>query len=402
VAKLKGVQAPAEEIDEMIRSQPMLRTLALLLTLLLAGGGELEATPSQAAPSKAAATQSSSSGGTAKPAAKSTATKPKAKKSTRPRGIPTYADSTADDIPEFDDPMVRQAAVQALGRYNGTVVVADPNTGRILSIVNQRLAFSAGFQPCSTFKPVVAVAALNEGVVTRDTMVKVARRSYMNLTEAMAHSNNPYFEVLGRQMGFETVSRYAHLFGLGEPAGYNIFEEHPGVFPAEPPRWGGVGKMSSFGEGIQLTPLQLASLAVTFANGGTLYYLQYPRTEEERRSFTPRVKRRLGIAALLPDLREGMLAAVLYGTGRRGFDPAGEQMLGKTGTCNDQGSRLGWFFSYSDQLNPRLVVAVLIRGQARRVNGATAADIAGRVYTILRERNYFALHNTTTSARASH
>jgi cell division protein FtsI/penicillin-binding protein 2 len=396
------VQAPAEEIDEMIRSQPMLRTLALLLTLLLAGGGELEATPSQAATSKAAATQSSSSGGTAKPAAKSTATKPKTKKSTRPRGIPTYADSTADDIPEFDDPMVRQAAVQALGRYNGTVVVADPNTGRILSIVNQRLAFSAGFQPCSTFKPVVAVAALNEGVVTRDTMVKVARRSYMNLTEAMAHSNNPYFEVLGRQMGFETVSRYAHLFGLGEPAGYNIFEEHPGVFPAEPPRWGGVGKMSSFGEGIQLTPLQLASLAVTFANGGTLYYLQYPRTEEERRSFTPRVKRQLGIAALLPDLREGMLAAVLYGTGRRGFDPAGEQMLGKTGTCNDQGSRLGWFFSYSDQLNPRLVVAVLIRGQARRVNGATAADIAGRVYTILRERNYFALHNTTTSTRASH
>jgi cell division protein FtsI/penicillin-binding protein 2 len=160
--------------------------------------------------------------------------------------------------------------------------------------------------------------------------------------------------------------------------------------------------MSSFGEGIQLTPLQLASLAVTFANGGTLYYLQYPRTEEERRSFTPRVKRQLGIAALLPDLREGMLAAVLYGTGRRGFDPAGEQMLGKTGTCNDQGSRLGWFFSYSDQLNPRLVVAVLIRGQARRVNGATAADIAGRVYTILRERNYFALHNTTTSTRASH
>ncbi len=319
--------------------------------------------------------------------------KPVPRKSTARKpvyGIPTYADSTKDDIPEFDDPMVRQAAVAALGRFNGTVVAVDPNSGRILSIVNQRLAFSEGFQPCSTFKPVVGVAALEQGIITRDTMVQVARRRYLNLTEALAHSNNQFFEALGRQMGFETVSHYGKLFGLGEPAGYNIFEEHPGLFPAKPPEYGGVARMSSFGEGIHVTPLQLASIGATLANGGTVYYLQYPRTTEERRGFAPIVKRKLNIEAYLPDVREGMLAAVLYGTGRSAFDPYGEQTLGKTGTCSDQGSRLGWFVSYSDQIKPRLVVAVLLRGRSRVINGHSAAEVAGRVFMRLRAENYFA------------
>ena len=339
----------------------------------------------------------------AKAPAKSAARKPTTRKTRY--GIPTYANSTKDDVPEFDDPQVRQAAVSALGRFNGTVVVVDPNNGRVLSIVNQRLAFSEGFQPCSTFKPVVGIAALEEGIITRDTMVQVARRRYLNLTEALAHSNNKFFESIGKQMGFDTVSRYGRLFGLGEPAGHNIFEEHPGLFPAKPPEYGGVARMSSFGEGIHITPLQMASIGATLANGGTVYYLQYPRTEEERRNFAPLVKRKLDIAAYLPDVREGMLAAVLYGTGRSAFDPYGEQTLGKTGTCNDQGSRLGWFMSYSDQIKPRLVVAVLLRGRNHVVNGGSAADVAGRVFSRLRAENYFAQSsagNTTVASALSH
>jgi len=61
---------------------------------------------------------------------------------------------------------------------------------------------------------------------------------------------------------------------------------------------------------IQITPFQLASLAAAFANGGTLYYLQYPRTAEEIQNFEPRIKRDLNIATVLPEIREGMLAAV--------------------------------------------------------------------------------------------
>ncbi len=316
-------------------------------------------------------------------------------------GVPTYANSAKEDVAEFDDPVVRQVAVEALGRYNGSVVAIDPNSGRVLSIVNQNLAFSAGFIPCSTFKPAIALAALQEGVIARDTMVRVGRRRYMNLTEAMAHSNNEFFEELGRRLGFETVSRYARLLGLGELAGYNIAEEHPGAFPSEPPRKGGVARMSSFGEGIQITPLQLGSLTSTLANGGTIYYLQYPRTEEERQNFTPRVKRKLDIEPLLPELREGMLAAVLYGTGRSSYDNEGEQPLGKTGTCSDRKSRLGWFVSYADQLHPRIVLVVLLRGNTRRVKGPTAAEIAGRIYHRLRERNYFAENQADTPDTAA-
>jgi len=313
-------------------------------------------------------------------------------------GVPTLANSAKGDDVGYDDPVVRQAAVAALGPYNGSVVALDPNSGRILSIVNQKLAFSAGFIPCSTIKPVIAVAALEESVITRDSMIKVAPRRYLNLVEALAHSNNAFFEELGRRMGFDTVSRYARLLGLGELAGYQLPDEQPGALPSEPPKNGGVARMSSFGEGIQITPLQLASLVSTLANGGTIYYLQYPRTEEEKENFAPRVKRKLDIESLLPDIRDGMLAAVLYGTARRSYEGEGAQLLGKTGTCSDAASHVGWFVSYADQVHPKIVVAVLMRGHSVMDTGPRAAEIAGRMYRRLNEVNYFADDKTSAPA----
>ncbi len=339
----------------------------------------------------------------AEPAGKpivSSASKAKSKSKSKKRLVPssyrgyapTYADSVSADDPAFDDPIVRAAAVEALGRYNGSVVAVDPNTGRILTVVNQKIAFSDGYIPCSTIKPTIAIAALEENVITNDTMLKVGRRKYMNLTEALAHSNNVFFEELGRRMGFDTVSKYGRLLGLGELSGYNLPDEHPGAFPTQPPAFGGVARMSSFGEGIQITPLQLAALAAAFANGGTLYYLQYPHTQEEVQNFEPKVKRDLNIASVLPEVREGMLAAVLYGTGRLSYDAGGDETpLGKTGTCDDHTnpSRIGWFVSYADEAHPKIALAVLLRGNTRRVKGPTAAQVAGGIYRRLREQNYF-------------
>jgi cell division protein FtsI/penicillin-binding protein 2 len=151
--------------------------------------------------------------------------------------------------------------------------------------------------------------------------------------------------------------------------------------------------MSSFGEGIQITPLQLAALAAAFANGGTLYYLQYPRTQEDVQNFAPRVKRDLNIASILPEIREGMLAAVLYGTGKSSFDHGGDETpLGKTGTCDDHTtpSHIGWFVTYADEAHPKIALAVLLRGNTRSVKGPMAAVVAGRIYRKLREQNYFA------------
>jgi penicillin-binding protein 2 len=319
----------------------------------------------------------------------------------RYRGLPTYiSDPAAGDDSQFDDPIVRQAALDALGRQNGSVVAVDPSNGRILAIVGQKLAYSTGFEPCSTLKPVIAVAALEKGVITPDTMIRIGRRRYMDMTEALAHSNNTFFEELGRRLGFDTVWHYDHVFGLGERAGYDISGEQPGLLPSAPPTYGGVARMCSFGEGIRITPLQLAAIVSTIANGGTMYYLQYPQSTDAARGFAPRVRRTLEIAPLLPELRQGMLAAVLYGTARQSNDPEGEQALGKTGTCNDElkGGRLGWFASYAGQEPPKLVLVVLLRGGARIVSGPHAADIAGKIYHDLYERKYFVARSAEVSA----
>jgi len=346
---------------------------------------------------------SSSSNSKAKSKSKSKSSKRKLAPS-RYRGYaPTYADSVSADDPTYDDPVVRAAAVGALGRYNGSVVAVDPNTGRILAVVNQTIAFSDGYIPCSTIKPTIAIAALEENVISTDTMLKVGRRKYMNLTEALAHSNNQFFEELGRRMGFDTVSKYGRLLGLGELAGYNLPDEHPGSFPTAPPSYGGVARMSSFGEGIQITPLQLAAIAAAFANGGTLYYLQYPHTPEEIQNFEPKVKRDLNIANVLPEVREGLLAAVLYGTGRLSYDSGGDELpIGKTGTCEDHinPSRIGWFVSYADETHPKIALAVLLRGNTRRVKGPTAAQVAGGIYRRLRAQNYFTETAKATPAPA--
>src|ERR1700722_4969371 len=150
----------------------------------------------------------------------------------------------AGDNTAGEDPVVRQAAIDALGDMNGTAVVINPANGRILAMVNQKLALSPGAEPCSTIKLSVALAALSEGLVTRDTPVQLAGFR-MNMTDAIAKSNNLYFEELGRELGFERVRHYANQFGLGELAGYHIEGEQLGEYPTQalPAAEGGVGRM---------------------------------------------------------------------------------------------------------------------------------------------------------------
>jgi hypothetical protein len=181
---------------------------------------------------------------------------------------PNYADSTEGDNVDGDDLTVRRAAVEALGPLNGSVVVTDAETGRILSIVNQKLAYQSGFQPCSTVKIPVALAALSESIVERDTPLRIYGRTSFNMTTAIAKSNNQYFASLGEKLGFDRMSYYARLFGLGEKAGLDIAQEQPGILPSETPK-SGMGMMTSFGDGITITPLEMAALMGAVANGGT-------------------------------------------------------------------------------------------------------------------------------------
>jgi penicillin-binding protein 2 len=313
----------------------------------------------------------------------------------------SYAENqTAGDITAGEDPVVRQAAIDALGDMNGTVVAVDPNTGRILAMVNQNLALSEGATPCSTIKLSVALSASSEGIITKDTKINVGGGWKINLTTALAHSNNTFFEIVGRKLGFEKVSYYAHQFGLGELAGYNIPGEHLGTYPTEvlPEKEGGVGRMCSFGESVNMTPLQLAAMVSAIANGGTLYYLQHPETPEQVADFHPRVKRQLDIAGVIPDILDGMAGAVHYGTARSvRYNFNEEQILGKTGTCSRDGIRFGWFASYANTEYGKIVTVFFLQG-GRPTFGPKAAELAGHFYRELYDHDFFAAKAATTAS----
>jgi penicillin-binding protein 2 len=213
----------------------------------------------------------------------------------------------------------------------------------------------------------------------------VGNRTHMDLTDALARSNNMFFHKLGEMLGFRRLTEYARDFGLGQKAGLNIPGESAGHYPSAPPKQGGVGYLAYYGQDIEVTPLQMAAMIATIANGGTLYALQYPRTPEELAAFHPVVRRSLDdLAEYIPQIRDGLAAAVLYGTARSAYDPD-LSIFGKTGTCSEDGARLGWFVSYASGRELKYVVVVLLRG-GRMMYGPHAAEIAGRLYRGLRLR----------------
>jgi penicillin-binding protein 2 len=306
----------------------------------------------------------------------------------------SYADNlTLGDVTDGEDPVVRAAAIEALGNMNGTAIAINPDNGRILAMVNQKLALSRGAEPCSTIKLTVALAALEEGIIKRDTPVSLGGGYRVDLTYALAKSINPYFEVLGRTLGFERVKHYANEFGLGELAGYHIQGEQLGVYPDEelPEKLGGVGRMCSFGESISMTPLQLGAIVSAIANGGTLYYLQHPETADDVANFAPKVKRTLNIAPIIPEIIPGMSGAVnaSFGTARSLRTNFSQfPVMGKTGTCSNNGTRFGWFGSYADTPNGRIVTVIFLEG-GRPTFGPKAAELTGQFYRALWEKDYF-------------
>jgi cell division protein FtsI/penicillin-binding protein 2 len=367
-----------------------LLTVLSLFALFCAAG--LAQTPSgKQQPARKSSSTKSGAKAAKKPAAKKT---PARRPGTRER---FYTNSYADDVTAGDstageDQMVRAAAVDALGNMNGAAVVIDPFSGRVLAMVNQKLALSSGAPPCSTIKLAVALAALCEGLVTKDTPVQLGPQWRMNMVSAMAISNNTYFEALGREMGFEKVSYYARLFGIGEIAGDHIAGEQRGMFPSQEldQRLGGVGKMCSFGESVYMTPLQLGALVSAIANGGTLYYLQHPRTPEEATNFQPKVKRQLEIGPWAEEVAAGMAAAVRYGTARSlRYIFREEPVLGKTGTCSKNGTRYGWFACYNRSDHRRTVTVVFLQG-GQMSYGPKAVEIAARLYRNLYHQRFFA------------
>jgi len=282
-----------------------------------------------------------------------------------------------------EDLEVRRAAVNALGYHAGTVVVMDPMSGKVYSIVNQEWALRRGFKPCSTIKLVTGVAGLGEKMISPYEPTSVSDKYRLDLTDALAYSNNTYFQHVGGQVGFNKMMSYAREMGLGEKTGVNAPNEYAGRLPAEKTGFA-LNRMSSHGDDFEVTAVQLGTMVSAMANGGKLLVPYVPRTSEAQGHTKTKVRRQLAISPenwrrMVP----GMVGAVNYGSGKKAYDPL-QTVAGKTGTCIGQGAWVGLFTSYAPLANPRLAVVVITRGPDARSHFPAA--VAGRIYRDLNRR----------------
>ncbi|HET6980453.1 MAG TPA: penicillin-binding transpeptidase domain-containing protein [Pyrinomonadaceae bacterium] len=285
-----------------------------------------------------------------------------------------------DDI-SGEDPEVRRVAMNALGFHAGTVVVMDPMTGRVYSMVNQEWALRRGFKPCSTIKLVTGVAGLSENAIP---LFDTAGDGYrIDLTSALAHSDNGFFQQVGTKIGTEKMVSYARELGLGEKTGINVPFEFPGRLPEVKPdvleR-----RIFSHADGFEVTPMQMATLVSAMANGGKLLVPQIAHSSKEASKMGVKVKRQLPVTTdVWQRMVPGMVGAVNYGTARKSYDPT-QTVAGKTGTCIGQGGWVGSFTSYAPLANPRLAVVVIAQGTDGRRHFPAA--VAGEIYRQLNHR----------------
>lgn len=285
-----------------------------------------------------------------------------------------------DDV-SGEDPEVRRVAINALGNHAGTVVVMDPVTGRVYSVVNQEWALHRGFKPCSTIKLVTGVAGLSENAIP---LVETSNDGFrLDLTSALAHSNNPFFQQVGARIGPDKMVNYARELGLGEKTGINVPFEFPGRVPEVKPDVV-ERRMFSHADGFQVTPLQLGTLVSAMANGGRLLTPQIPHSSKEANKMSPKVRRVLPISAdVWQRMVPGMVGAVNYGTAQRSYDPT-QTVAGKTGTCIGDNGWVGLFASYAPLANPRLAVVVIAEGTDGRRH--FPVSVAGEIYRQLNHR----------------
>jgi beta-lactamase regulating signal transducer with metallopeptidase domain len=291
--------------------------------------------------------------------------------------------TAAGDDTEGEDAEVRRVVVEALGGREGAVVVMDPRTGRVYAVVNQEWALRCGWVPASTMKLVTGLAGVGEGLFDPAEKMRVqGRGERLDLTGALALSDNAYFKLVNGRVGAGPILDYARRLGLGERTGINYEGEVAGSLPSAE-EVASVVRLG-VGEGVEVTPVQLAVLVSALGNGGKLVVPRVPRAPRDEAGEAAPPRREVGIPeGVRSQIIPGMIAAVERGTASGIGDPT-LKIAGKTGTLAGREGDLGLFASYAPADSPRLTVVVLTRGEG--VKGATAAKIAGAIYKALRGR----------------
>jgi hypothetical protein len=303
------------------------------------------------------------------------------------------------------DPDIQEEAVAALAGRVGGVAVLDTRSGDVRALAGY--AFSAPQPPGSTFKAITTTAALEKGIVTLETEfeivdgVNVGGRFISNANgefcggtfrEAFAESCNADFAPLGPEIGNDDLVETAERFGFNSPPTLYAPEIVAAVDPPESTIPTEIGEevdlgVTAIGQGeVLATPLQMATVAQTIANGG----VREPTSVVANRKLRPEAEPvRVMSEGLADELTELMVGVVAGGTGFAGAIPEA-QVAGKTGTA-ELGPKPGsedeeepeqikdaWFIAFAPAEKPRLAVGVLLI-EAEASGGEVAAPVASQV-----------------------
>jgi penicillin-binding protein 2 len=362
------------------------------------------------------------------------------------------------DVPGYTvhltlDQQLQEAAFEALDGKEGTIVALDIHSGAILTMVStpafdpnvfargikteewrglikDRLrplsnrATQGQYPPGSTFKIVMAIAGLEEGVLQPEARIsdpgyyffgnrqfrdwKKGGHGSVDLHRAIVESCDVYFYQLGPRIGIDRIAKWSRAFGLGEKSGLALDDERSGTIPDtewkrkryRQPWYPGETVSVAIGQGyVTVTPLQLANMMAAVANGGTLYRPRIVAKVESTdgasvREYGPEKIRTINVNPATLERVRNALADVVNGPGGTGRGARSQvvQIAGKTGTAqvvemksaylkSEQLAYFNrdhaWFVSYAPMDNPQIAVAVLVEHGGH--GGEAAAPMAKKV-----------------------
>jgi cell division protein FtsI (penicillin-binding protein 3) len=306
---------------------------------------------------------------------------------------------TIDSEIQFKMETVLTEVVQKFKAKKAFGIVLDPKTGEILAMANTPVfdtnAYAADtlteadrrnsvvtdqYEPGSTFKMIAVASALENGVVTPQTMFKLApeitvydqviheahddmpKVRNLSVTEILAQSSNVGAATLGMQVGKELMSKTIEDFNFTRTLGLDFPAEAVGVMPAENEWYGTMLANVSYGQGIAATPLQLAAAYASVANDGILVQPHLLKTDTDFWS------RRVINSVTAAQLRDMLTVTVNDGTGSRAR-VTGYEVAGKTGTAQkvkeggggyDANRYVASFVGMVPALDPQLVILVMV------------------------------------------
>jgi len=327
------------------------------------------------------------------------------------------------------DTRFQEIAYQSLGNFKGVIIVMDPHTGEIFSLVSKpsfdpnsfiegkdveyilkdkrkpliNRAIQARYPPGSIFKPVVAVAGLEEKVINPHTTFFCSgkftladtefscwsRHGQEDLYDALAHSCNIYFYNLGLRLKVERIAKWAKIFGLDKKTRIDLPFENKGLVPTRIWKrkvkkrgwYAGDTVNLSIGQGyIEITPIEVAVFISAFANQG---YLVWPHLLKKIKEspFIPKRKLSLGLSKeSIEVVREGLRQAVAREDGTAHLlSLLGLDIAGKTGTAQTRGKAHGWFAGFFPYQNPKYSVCVFLE------NGGSSYQAVKVTYQLLKK-----------------